>query len=224
MSALDTGGAGSVDAVRRVDDAVVVGLQALGFPRGPVRRVLIEGGLGPYGRKEPDCTLVLYGDQMRTLIADPRGSDSTFRTWVHESIHARQPYVQGYEREYLPNRGYEEGLAEGLARWVVRDMARMAPRQVSYQYYVVAYQALAKAFGLEVDQLWRRLWMQPLGAVRLAFADVVNDRRQEKIQPALTVPQFVRLQGVADQLFDFARRDWTPNEDAMMATWRTVFR
>jgi hypothetical protein len=65
-----------------------------------------------------------------------------------QSIHARRPYGDGFEIEYMRRRGYEEGLAEALARFIVRDTARLDPVTASYEYYVAAYQSLAHVFRL----------------------------------------------------------------------------
>ena len=121
VGTFDAGEAGLADAVQWVDDTVVAGLQALGLPRGDIRGLVrINATLRPYGEKKPDCELILSGWHIRRLVADTRGPDTTFRTWVHESLHARQPYSERYREEYGPFRG-EEGMVEGLARMLVRE-------------------------------------------------------------------------------------------------------
>lgn len=212
-------------AVRRVDVAVVDGLRALGLPRGPVRRVSLDATLAifaPSGKKQADCTLIINGSLLETLLPDPRGPDTTFRTWVHESIHARQPFGAAHASEYRRQRGFEEGLAEGLARVVTRAKAGMDPRESSYQYYVTAYRSLARAFDLDLEQVWRRLWTRPLGAVRASFVDVVDDLRAERTRDRFTATQRGRLLVIADRVFDSDRVSRIGSEDAMMPLWRTA--
>lgn len=225
VATMGSGGDRATQAVQRVDDAVVVGLRALGFPRGPVRRVVIEGGLGPFGRKEPDCTLKIFGDQMRAVLGQPDGPDSLFRTWIHESIHARQRFAVDHEREYQPWRGYEEGMTEGLARLLVRNRAGMRAYSDSYGCYVVAYETLAIVVGIELEQLWQRLWGMPLGAVRSAFVGTIDGLRRESIGQSLAPRQREQLQGIADSRFGSHRRtEEPPAADAMMVLWEIVFR
>lgn len=75
------------------------------------------------------------------------------KTWVHESIHARQLYVPGHTREYSQFSGYEEGLAEGLARLIVQGKAGMVPPGQSYRWYVEAYRGAAGVFGIDEADL-----------------------------------------------------------------------
>jgi hypothetical protein len=159
---------------------------------------------------------------MRELLSDPRGPDTTFRTWVHESVHARQPYVIGFRQEYARWRGYEEGLAEGLARSVVRDRAGMDPIEAAYRYYVAGYRGLARALGVNVEQLWRRLFQLPTGRARDRFADAVDELRRERAAVGLSVRQREKLYGVADTLFGSDRRDALPDEDSMMKLWEVA--
>lgn len=225
VDTMGTEGPGSVLTVRRIDRAVVEGLRALGFPRGPVRDVVIRGGVGPSGAKRPDCTLEIFGDQMREVMKDAMGADSVFRTWVHESIHGRQPYATDYRREYDRFQGFEEGLAEGLARILVRDRAGMNPRLQSYRSYVAVYESLAAAIGVEPEHLWRQLWERPTGAVRDAFVDTVDALRRDITGQSLTARQRANLQAIADRRLDSKNRlAAAPSEDAMILLWRTVFR
>jgi hypothetical protein len=225
-AALTESGAGLDAAVRRVDDAVVIGLEALGYPRGRVRGVVIDdaGRLGPTGRKTVDCTLVIYGDRLRQILGDERGPDAVFKTWVHESIHARQPYAPGHHREYGQFPGYEEGLAEGLAGLIVREKAGMVPPGQSYRWYVAAYRGAATVFRIDVVALWGRLWERPLGEARAAFVDAVDLLRQQGGAAALTPPQRVNLQVMGDRVFSSARTNDPPNERAIMDLWRVVRR
>lgn len=207
-------------AVARIDSAVVDGLQALGLPRGPIRGLAqIDAVMRPYGEKKPDCSLVVSGWHIRRLLADPLGPDSTFRTWIHASLHARRPYTERYRDDYREFRGYEEGMVEGLARELVREKARMDPREQSYDYYVTAYRALDGAAGIEPARLWRRLWATPAGEVRGAFVDAVDALREESTRLTLASEQRTRLQSAADRLFASERVSWVPDERVILRMW-----
>jgi hypothetical protein len=73
---------------------------------------------------------------VRAIVDLARGPDSTIRTWVHESIHGRRSYADDHLAEYRTWSGYEEGLAEGLARIVTRGRAGLDPFQPTYNYHV----------------------------------------------------------------------------------------
>jgi hypothetical protein len=187
-------------------------LQILGLPRGAVRRVRVEDAHSRwFGHKDPDCSLLLAGDGMRHMRRVRRRPDSTFRTWVHESLHARQPFSAHAIAEYRAFRGFEEGMVEGLTRHVTRDRAGMSLPDMSYDYYVQAYQTLAPELGIAVEQLWRELWQHPTGAVRSAFGGTVETVYRSTTGQAVTASQRARLRGVADQLFSAARSNDRPD-------------
>ena len=212
-------------AVGRVDEAIVAGLRALGLPRGVVREVRIESaGWGWVGRKHPDCSLVLDGEAIQDLIRLYDQPDTVFRTWVHESLHARQRHAVSPDTESRSVRGYEEGLVEGLARRITRDKAGMNPLEPSYDYYVQAYRCLARLLGDDVEQLWRELWRFPTGQVRLEFVGVVLGRLRRISGYAMTAIQRSRLQVVADRFFSTSRLWDQPDEGTMIQVWRSVFR
>jgi hypothetical protein len=207
-----------------VDDAVAAGLNAAGLPRGPIRGVRIEAAFRfTAGRKDPDCWVVFNGHVMRDIVRVRNAADDFWRTWVHESIHGRRPSAAGAAGEARLALGIEEGLVEGLARLVVRDMAGMLISERSYAYYVAAYETLAAAIGVNAAAIWRALWPEPTGGVRAAFAGVVDRvRHQVGIAPLRPV-QSARLRAVADRAFATSRRD-TPTSaatrDAMLDLWR----
>lgn len=184
--------------------------------------VSVEAGIDAYGRKDSDCTLVLSADFMEELLHEGRGPDTTFRTWVHESIHARRAFQPQYRSEYVLWRGYEEGLAEGLARLVLRDKAGLDPAESSNDYYVAAYRSLARVAVTNLEELWQSLWSETaLGEVRARFGNVVAELCGT---PGLTLPDAIRLGGIADQLFQSSRAGAVPNPSVMMTLWRTAFR
>jgi hypothetical protein len=210
-------------AVARVDIAVEAGLAALGLPRGPVRDVRVEPSVGlSAGRKQPDCSLVFAAQVMREIVRVQRQPDDFFRTWVHESLHARQPYSSHAAIEYRQHRGYEEGMVEGLARLATRDKAGMRPLELSYAFYVGAYRTLAVVVGTDVERLWRGLWAYRTGEVRVAFGRVVDAAVQAATGRPMTPPQYARLQTAADRLFGTPRSGDRPNESALVALWRAA--
>jgi hypothetical protein len=139
-------------------------------------------------------------------------------------MHARCPYAAGASSDYARHRGYEEGLAEGLARQVTHRLAGILPVRPSYEYYVVAYRALSRVLGLDVEQLWRALWVYPAGRVRDEFGRTVRAAVRQTSGQTLSSDETARLQGVADQLFQPSRVNLIPNEDALIALWRAAFR
>jgi hypothetical protein len=217
--------AGLRAAVERVDRAVVDGLDALGLPRGPIRGVHVErAGRSWLGRKTRECDILLDADAVRAAIRARRRPDEVFRAWIHESLHGRQPYAR-LAGELRRTRGYEEGLAEGLARLATQEKAAMRILSSSYPYYVTAYRALATVSGFDVELLWRALWEYPLGEVQSAFIGVVDRLRWRAVGYATTDVQRLRLRGLADRVFDSGRSgDVEPSHAILERTWETVYR
>lgn len=160
--------------MNRVDVAVVEGLAALRFPRGPVAGIEFSRlSISQSGQKLPDCRIMLAGIALESALSEER-VDGFFGTWVHESIHARQPYAHGASTEYRQYRGFEEGLVEGLTRHVL-ERAGIAPRTGAFSYYVVVYEQMAHVLGIDTVELWRRLWKYPTGTISAVFVDVVTE-------------------------------------------------
>jgi hypothetical protein len=135
LAAWEEGAADLPARVARVDRAVVAALEVLGLPRGPVRAVLVEASSrGWAGRKLPDCAIVLDALVLHSNLRLVNRPDSVIRTWLHESVHARQPYGPEAIRANRGFRGYEEGLAEGLARLVVNDIAGFQASGGTFDY------------------------------------------------------------------------------------------
>jgi len=161
---------------------------------------------------------------MRETVRVRRQADDSFRTWVHESLHARQPYGARALGEIRTHQGYEEGMVEGLARLATRVKAGMRPREASYDYYVVAYRALAASAGVDVEALWRGLWQHAPGEVREAFVRVVDTLRAGTVGEVLLPVQRGRLLAVADQLFASARKNDPPAAGAAAALWKVALK
>src|SRR6266516_4581185 len=188
--------------IARLDQAIVDGLLALELPRGPTREVRVEAtGRGWIARKDPVCDLIFDGVALKTIVRDIGRPDDAFRTWIHESLHARKPFATESDVEQRRFRGFEEGLVEALARLATRDKAGMTITAVSYQYYVESYRALADVLSTDLEGLLRRLWQFPAGRVREVFVGIVDDERQAHRVSVMSMLQRTRLQAVADILF-----------------------
>jgi hypothetical protein len=210
------------DAIWRMDDAIVAGLMALWFPRGRVRAVEIERSAVMWaGRKDPACTLFLSATALRRnlRLAQP---NAVFRTWIHESLHARQPYAAGYAEEYRRTPGYEEGLVEGLSRELLLAVGGFVDVGGSFDYYVTAWQTLARLMSVPVYAVWQRLWTEPPGRVRANFAAAVNDLQQRQGKPVVSGVGLARLAAIADTLFSPARARAVPDTMMIERTWRLV--
>ena len=97
----DPGSAAGLTARDAIDAAVVEILAAVGLPRGPINGLVVEHvGRNWFGRKAADCRLLIDAGAFATLPVDRR-PDSLIRTWIHESIHARQAYVAHSATEWL---------------------------------------------------------------------------------------------------------------------------
>jgi hypothetical protein len=154
--------AAAAAATKRIDDAVVAGMKALGIDRFKPRSVAVEHLDLVAGQKSPDCDLRISTDQLHRAISR-KLPDEVWRTWVHESVHARDRWAPGYSSELVPFNGYEDGLAEVVARLVTAGRARMTVLAGSYDYYAAAYRTLARAAG------WgKRIWRGDSCAFRLA--------------------------------------------------------
>ncbi len=209
--------------VARVDRAVEVALDVLRLRRGPVREVRVEAaGRGWAGRKHPDCTIILDALVLRHSLRILDCPDAVLQTWVHESIHARQPYRVTAPSEHRDLRGYEEGLAEGLARLILQAKAGVKIFGGGFEYYVVAYRGLAEALGVGVEQLWRELWRYPTGQVRAGFSDVVRRLYETRAGQQLTPVRRRRLQVLADSQFQTARAGHDADASQIAELWKAV--
>jgi hypothetical protein len=201
--------------LRQIDDAVVAGLKALGLPRGPVRTVQFRA-LIDRGWKSEDCDLLLSREWLFEALLEHH-PDSVFRTWVHESIHARAPFRSDWRLEYQYTPGYEEGVAEGLAQIATKQCAQMTPRAGVGEPFYVAYECLASALGQETESLLRHLWQFQCGEVRGSTLGLIFDTMSET---NITEDQTRRIIDVADDLFSRARLLEAPNRLAMFQLWK----
>jgi len=158
---------------------------------------------------------------MQASLYTHREADDLFRTWVHESLHARQQFARGHAQEYSVTRGYEEGMVEGLSRLIVVNRAAMPYRPPSSNYYVTAYDTLAYEAGIPVEELWRQLWEHAAGAVRLHFVDTVAQLIFKHSGRMLTGRQLSQLRVCADRAFGSSRAGDVPHERLLRWLWRT---
>jgi hypothetical protein len=194
-------------AVARVDDAVVAVLDALEVPRGPVQSVEFRDDSVTWaGRKDPDCTIYLSVRAMRAYLT------------------VGLPFVVGSAAEYREHSGYEEGLVEGLARSLLRDQLGISEIGGTFEYYVIAYQALALVLGLDLDRLRRRLWQVSPGAVRVAFPGAVAEVYRELRGTVLLPRQMETLRGIADTVFQSKYSASSPDTLELQRLWEIVFR
>lgn len=180
--------------------------------------MIVPLSAGVRGRKTPECFIQINVSYIADMLGERGAPDGIFKTWVHESLHARKPFADPdiVNGEYPMYQGYEEGLVEGLARWITRDKAGMVYVS-AYASYVRAYEVLAEALGVEMVALWRRLWRYPFGQVRSAFPEEIG-----RIWYTRTGWRIMeeRLQGVADRLFSLPERMPPYSDTDMITLWR----
>jgi hypothetical protein len=177
------------------------------------------------GRKTARCWLQFDGEIVRQIVRDWQAPDQVFKTWIHESIHGRRPFAIEDAAQHRRTRGYEEGMAEGLARLLSRHAAGLSLLGPSYDYYVRAYEVLAESFGFDVEGLWRRLWIYPLGGVRAAFVDEVDALQARASGRRMTEMERRRLLGLGDRVFSSDReREGAAEPAALRALWEVVLR
>jgi hypothetical protein len=205
------------EAVERVDGAVLEALEALGLPRGPIRGLKLWPEFTWWnGRKHPDCTLSLSEIQLADAVRI-NNVDNFFSSWVHESLHARQPYGNTLQ-EYREWPGYEEGLVEALTQRIL-IAGGMSGIRPSFPYYVTAYEIFSTATEVDLDVLLRVLWTRPAGHVRQVYATTMNGLRAQNGRPGLD-----RLQLAGDLAFRIGRANNVPDRGSMTALIMRVLR
>jgi hypothetical protein len=221
---LDPSSPEATSARDTIDAAILEILVAAGLPRGPINGPIVERfGRGWFGRKTEDCSLLIDIGAF-DLLPEDRRPDSLIRTWLHESIHARQPYAPGFQAEWRDARGFEEGVAEGLTRQIVVDELKLRPVLSGYHSYVVAYQALARALEIDVEHLWRQFWTIPAGGIGQAFTVVLSQVLTTHRRVSLGALTGRRASALAALQFANRRGSDHPDLDALTAAWRQVLR
>lgn len=206
-------------ALERIDRAIAVALEALGYPRGNFRGVEIDRH-GPRGMSTPSGRLRIGTTWLEQDLRVHRNPDTAFRTWVQESIHLRKPWAPEWRTEYRHFPGYEEGLAEGLALLVTREKAGMTPQPSRlYAPYVRAYDLLAGHLGAAPELLYRHLWEHPPGVVRERLGEVVGSFLTRTVRRELQARGREALVRAADSLFDDGVAGDSASDDAIMDVW-----
>jgi hypothetical protein len=210
------------EAVAAVDRAVEVGLTHLGIPRGPINLpVRVEPrAVGRNAVKLEECSLVISSTYLRMVPRLYSSLDAAFRTWLHESIHARQPYDPAWRTEFEPWEGYEEGLADGMANVLCNWAGAIILETTDYVAYVQAYRAMAAVLQIQLWSLLRRLWNVPTGRVREALHTVVDEQYHKLTGLRLSPSAISQLQQTADALFVTGRTDEDHSDREVEAQWR----
>lgn len=211
-------------ALRAVDDAVTSGMAALGFPRAPVRllSLVLPRFPGQMGIKLATCDLQIGLPSLRNALSPGGFPDEVVETWIHESVHGRlSPWSRDLSME-RPFRGFEEGLAEGIAR-MVSHQAGLVPGLPTYGRYVQTYEVLADVIGATAETIYRRLYLLPYGSVMAGFAVEIDGLRVESGAPRLTREQRGRLERTACRLFDIANQQ-VPATGGARGTVRRAWR
>lgn len=207
------------DCLHQIDDEIVSGLLDFGIPRGEVNGIQIDDGINQWlGRKDPTCLLYISRLQMGFYlsIGEP---DAIVSTWAHESIHARQPYTDSIE--YSVWTGYEEGMAEGLTQRFLSSRG-IVDVDVSFPFYVTAYEEIAVFLGIDVEALWRGLWHYPAGMIRSSFIDAINLALVQSGRDRLTERRRDRLQLATDTLLATRHRSDEPDRRSISNLLRRI--
>jgi hypothetical protein len=203
LTAADT--AARTRALRAVDDAVTSGMAALGFPRAPVRSLslVLPHDAGDLGVKYFTCELQIGLPGLRRALGPGGAPDEVVETWIHESAHGRQFPWSPSARAELQFRGFEEGLAEGIAG-LVSHWAAFVPGVPVYGRYVQTYEILADLLGINPEMIYRRLYRHTNGAVMGACVAEIDALHTATGASPFTVEQRGRLERTARRLFDIA--------------------
>jgi len=187
-------------AVLRFDVAVTDRLRALGYPRHPTAIVRICEWEAP-GRTTPSLEVRLGKWFLRRDLILRDDADRPLRTWVHESIHAREPWAPDWKGEFEVWPGYEEGLASGLAVLILHRSGIAVEDNPSYSFYVDVYRELAARIGVEFETLLRKLWEYQPATIRRNFGRIVNSLYKQAGARSLSKTQLRRLRSAADAQF-----------------------
>lgn len=192
-------------ALQAVDDAVTSGMAALGFQRAPVRSLSLVVPSRPdtAGQKYSSCDLQISRTAMRRELGPGGAPDGPVETWIHESVHGRRfPWGTNLHAESM-SLGFEEGLAEGVARLMSRQ-AGFVPGLPIYGRYVQAYEELAYVLEVSPETIYRGLYRLANGSVMDGFVSEVDAIRQTAGAPPMAPEQRGRLERTARRLFDVA--------------------
>src|SRR5690606_4903185 len=132
---------------------------------------------GAYGYKNPACRIAINRKLVEDVIAGAVDVDKLMHTWVHESIHARQPFAGSWRVEDRRAPGLEEGMTDWLARRLIRRLTGWVNQNPHpYDNFVNAMEGLALALDEDPEQFLRRLWQNPIGRVSDAVYEMIAER------------------------------------------------
>lgn len=221
LAAIETGDAEkALQALARIDRAVVEALDLLGFSRG-IRPTLLINPFGPPAFTAASGELHVGTEWIRRNLNVHRNPDTTFRSWVQESVHLRQPFAETWLSEYRRYSGYEEGLAEGVALLVTCSKAGLSPApNRTYASYVRAGELLAGSLRFSPEALYRTLWRLAPGEIREGFPNALNTALRTRKRPLLTEIQVMRLRDAADELFSSCHSGEAASDAAIIELWQ----
>lgn len=167
---------------------------------------------------------VEISERLLASIGTGSSADSVVRTWVQELVHVRAVIPDDYWLETHHFTGYEEGLAEGVARLLVIQDAGMHPLLGPYSHYAYAYGQLAAVLEVPPKQLFSRLWVAPMGRVREWFPEVVRSILEDKGRLVLDERRARHLREIADDLFDESKTRAPVDLEALQSGWEEALR
>jgi hypothetical protein len=207
--------------VTQIDDYVADLLAGVGLPRGEIRGIAIDWDLlDAHGAKTPSCLIRLGATYLSEALTEWDSPDEVMRTWIHESLHARQPFASHYRSELGPHKGYEEGLVIGLADAIARGLLGLEIEAAEEEHYARAYRALAAVIKCDPVDLWAGLWQWPTGAIRGHFVDFLGTLWQTQAGQPLGSREREKLQPVADHLFGSYAAPRDLAEPQLMTMWQ----
>jgi hypothetical protein len=215
-------------ALQAVDHAVVQGMAALGFPRAPVRSLMLVMPSRPHtaGQKFSTCDLQIGLPMMQRELGPGGAPDAIVETWIHESVHGRRFPWGPNAHAQIGFPGFEEGLAEGVARLISRR-GSLRPGLHVYGRYVQAYEELAHVIGVNPETIYSRLYHRANGSVMDAFVSDIDTLQRADGAPPMTPDQRGRLDRTAKRLFDVAHEHESASARLRMTmrrAWRRACR
>lgn len=220
LSRWDAGDIFPLAQLQRIDDVVVAVLKTSGFPRGPVSGLrLVESINGGKARKTKECVLEFSVADMRAFVDELNQPDDVVRSWIHESVHARQFFAPNADDEYHSFPGVEEGLVENVTMIVVRETG-IRPLDLPRTRFTVAYQILAEIIGIPTERLVRELFKARTGEVSQMLPSVVALLIAETQNRDLGGRNQLRLIAAARQVFNADRVQWPLIDEEVRDIWR----
>jgi hypothetical protein len=202
-----------------VDNLVVGGMRACGFPRPALTGLSLVTLPGTAGVKLPSCHLRIGLEEFESALGS--WPDEVIVTWIHESVHGRHGPWTAVSSAAQHHRGYEEGLAEGIAQLVAR-IAGLTIDTPLYPHFVRSYEILATVLELKPEHLYRRLWHVRHARIEDQFDHLVNQMVAESRGRPLSPIARGKLRQAALALFSSRRRAESPDDLSIQREWETA--